>query len=174
MGVLLLARRRADRHDRAGGGSPGEYCVATMDVDFTAVEVSPDVIALRDTFRIPPDRPPSDRVRRRRGVRAPRRSAARRVVDAFVRGSGPDALARRILTTAGVAAAVAPATDRTPWGDPAYGCRLGRRGRSTGVVVVDVPVTENDLVFAGTEPTFHRRSPARRAAARRSRAPDRH
>jgi spermidine synthase len=41
-----------------GGGSLAKYCVRTLpDTDFTAVEISPDVIALRDLFGVPPDGP---------------------------------------------------------------------------------------------------------------------
>lgn len=39
-----------------GGGSLAKYCLRTLPrVRFTAVEIDPDVIALRDAFGIPPD-----------------------------------------------------------------------------------------------------------------------
>ena len=39
-----------------GGGSLAKYCDLKLpDADFTAVEISPEVIALRDLFGIPPD-----------------------------------------------------------------------------------------------------------------------
>ncbi|MBD5802863.1 Spermidine synthase [Azoarcus sp. Aa7] len=39
-----------------GGGSLAKYCLRTLpEVRFTAVEIDPDVIALRDAFGIPPD-----------------------------------------------------------------------------------------------------------------------
>lgn len=41
-----------------GGGSLAKYCWHKLpDCDFTAIELSADVIALRDRFRIPPDGP---------------------------------------------------------------------------------------------------------------------
>ena len=39
-----------------GGGSMAKYCLRHLPgVDFTAVEISPEIIALRDDFRLPPD-----------------------------------------------------------------------------------------------------------------------
>lgn len=39
-----------------GGGSLAKYCLRTLPrTRFTAVEIDPDVIALRDTFGVPPD-----------------------------------------------------------------------------------------------------------------------
>lgn len=41
-----------------GGGSLAKYCLRHVpDAHFTAVEINPDVIALRDKFGIPPDAP---------------------------------------------------------------------------------------------------------------------
>src|SRR6185369_13369083 len=41
-----------------GGGSLAKYCARNLrDADFTAIEISPDVIALRSAFGIPPDGP---------------------------------------------------------------------------------------------------------------------
>jgi len=41
-----------------GGGSLAKYCARALpDTDFTAVEISPDVVALRDVFGVPPDGP---------------------------------------------------------------------------------------------------------------------
>ena len=41
-----------------GGGSLAKYCLRHIpDVHFTAIEINPRVIALRDKFRIPPDGP---------------------------------------------------------------------------------------------------------------------
>jgi len=41
-----------------GGGSLAKYCRLKLpDADFTAIELSPEVIALRDEFGIPPDGP---------------------------------------------------------------------------------------------------------------------
>lgn len=59
MGFLLF--QPAPRHVAMiglGGGSLVKYCLATLpQARVTAVEVNPDVIALRDTFGIPPDGP---------------------------------------------------------------------------------------------------------------------
>lgn len=41
-----------------GGGSLAKYCRAALpETDFTAVEISPEVITWRDTFGVPPDGP---------------------------------------------------------------------------------------------------------------------
>jgi len=41
-----------------GGGSLARYCLHTLpDADFTAVEISPEVVALRDIFGLPADGP---------------------------------------------------------------------------------------------------------------------
>ena len=57
MGFLLL--HPAPRHIAMiglGGGSLVKYCLRTLpDVRVTAVEINPEVIALRDAFGIPPD-----------------------------------------------------------------------------------------------------------------------
>jgi spermidine synthase len=57
MGFLLL--RPTPRHIAMiglGGGSLAKYCYRHLpESKITAVEVNPEVIALRDTFRIPPD-----------------------------------------------------------------------------------------------------------------------
>ncbi len=59
MGFLLL-RPNPQRIAMIGlgGGSLAKYCLRKLpDADFTAVEISPEVIALRDEFGIPPDGP---------------------------------------------------------------------------------------------------------------------
>src|SRR5690349_23575080 len=59
MGFLLL-RPAPERIAMIGlgGGSLAKYCAATLpDVDFTTVEIAPDIIALRDVFGIPADGP---------------------------------------------------------------------------------------------------------------------
>ncbi|WP_414635656.1 fused MFS/spermidine synthase [Aromatoleum sp.] len=59
MGFLLF--HPAPRHIAMiglGGGSLVKYCLSTLpDTTVTAVEISPEVIALRDAFGIPPDGP---------------------------------------------------------------------------------------------------------------------
>jgi spermidine synthase len=162
MGVLLLRPAPARiAMIGLGGGSLAKYCVATLpDVDFTAVEIDPEVIALRDTFGIPPDGP-HFRILREDGAAFVRRDGPPLdvvIVDAFVRGGQPDALGtaafydycRERLAPGGVLAV------NLYIDDPAYELRLGRiRDTFDGrLVVVDVPVTENDLVFAGNEAPF--------------------
>ncbi len=57
MGFLLF--KPAPRHVAMiglGGGSLAKYCLRTLPgASFTAVEIDPDVIALRESFDIPPD-----------------------------------------------------------------------------------------------------------------------
>ena len=162
MGLLLL-RPAPERIAMIGlgGGSLAKYCAAKLpDVDFTAVEIAPDVIALRDAFGIPPDGP-RFRIVCEDGAAFVRRDGPPLdvlIVDAFVRGGQPEGL--------GTAAFYDYCRERlAPGGllavnlyidDPLYELRLGRiRDAFDGrLVVVDVPVTENDLVFAGTDPTF--------------------
>lgn len=59
MGFLLFRPRPARiAMIGLGGGSIAKYCRARLpDTDFTAVEISAEVIALRDAFGIPPDGP---------------------------------------------------------------------------------------------------------------------
>jgi spermidine synthase len=144
-----------------GGGSLAKYCAAKLpDVDFTAIEIAPEVIALRDAFGIPPDGP-RFRIVCEDGAEFVRRDGPPLdvlIVDAFVRGGQMDAL--------GTAAFYDYCRERlAPGGllavnlyidDPAYDIRLGRiRDTFDGrLVVIDVPATENDLIFAGTEPGF--------------------
>jgi spermidine synthase len=144
-----------------GGGSLAKYCAATLpDVDFTAVEVAPDIVALRDVFGIPPDGP-RFRIVCEDGAAYVRRDGPPLdvlIVDAFERAGQPEALGsaafydacRERLAPGGVLAVNLYADD------PSYELRLERiRDAFDGsLVVVDVPVTENDLVFAGTESPF--------------------
>ncbi|MCK9984528.1 MAG: spermidine synthase [Azoarcus sp.] len=78
-----------------GGGSLAKYCLRTLpDVRFTAVEIDPDVIALRDAFGIPPDgerfrvvcADGADYVRRRE------HAPDVLLIDGFDRGGQPDCL----------------------------------------------------------------------------------
>jgi len=57
MGFLLFnPKQRHILMVGLGGGSLAKYCLRTLlDVRFTAVEISPEVIALRQRFGIPPD-----------------------------------------------------------------------------------------------------------------------
>lgn len=78
-----------------GGGSLAKYCgVKLPEADFTAVEISPSVIALRDAFGIPPDGP-GFRVLCADGADFVRRDAEPfdvLLVDGFDRGGQPDQL----------------------------------------------------------------------------------
>jgi spermidine synthase len=59
MGFLLLqSKPQRIAMIGLGGGSLAKYCRAKLpDADFTAIELSAEVIALRDEFEIPPDGP---------------------------------------------------------------------------------------------------------------------
>ena len=144
-----------------GGGSLAKYCAATLpDVDFTAVEIAPDIVALRDVFGIPPDGP-RFRIVCEDGAAFVRRDGPPLdvlIVDAFERGGNPEALGsaafydacRERLTPGGVLAVNLYADD------PSYEVRLQRirDAFDDRLMVVDVPATENDLVVAGTEAAF--------------------
>jgi spermidine synthase len=144
-----------------GGGSLAKYCAATLPgVDFTAVEMSSTVIALRDTFGIPPDGP-RFRILCEDGAEFVRRHGPPLdvlIVDAFDPTGQPENLCSAAFYDAchdrlgsdGVLA-VNLYTD-----DPSYELRVRRIHDAFGgkVVVVDVPDAENDLVFAGTASSF--------------------
>ncbi|NMF87809.1 transferase [Aromatoleum petrolei] len=78
-----------------GGGSLAKYCLRTLpNVRFTAVEIDPDVIALRDAFGIPPD-DTRFRVVCADGadyVRTREHSPDVLLIDGFDRGGQPDRL----------------------------------------------------------------------------------
>jgi len=78
-----------------GGGSLAKYCAATLpEVDFTAVEIAPDVIALREAFGIPPDGP-RFRIFCEDGAEFVRRDGPAvdvLIVDAFDRTGQPESL----------------------------------------------------------------------------------
>jgi spermidine synthase len=162
MGFLLL-RPAPERIAMIGlgGGSLAKYCAAHLNqVDFTAVEIAPEIIALRDVFGIPPDGP-RFRVVCQDGaayVRVDRDPLDVLIVDAFDRSGQPEDLCSAAfydychdrLAPGGVLAVNLYADD------PAYDVRLERiRGAFAGkVVVIDVSDAENDLVFAGTASPF--------------------
>jgi spermidine synthase len=162
MGFLLL-RPAPERITMIGlgGGSLAKYCAAHLnEVDFTAVEIAPEIIALRDVFGIPPDGP-RFRVVCQDGaayVRADGDPIDVLIVDAFDRSGQPEDLCSAAfydschdrLAPGGVLAVNLYADD------PAYDVRLERiRDAFAGkVVVIDVSDAENDLVFAGTASPF--------------------
>jgi spermidine synthase len=144
-----------------GGGSLAKYCAATLpDADFTAVEIAEDIVALRGVFGIPPDGP-RFRIVCEDGATFVRRDGPPLdvlIVDAFERAGQPEALGsaafydacRERLGRGGVLAVNLYADD------PSYELRLDRiRDAFDGrLVVVEVPGTDNELIFAGTGPVF--------------------
>jgi spermidine synthase len=144
-----------------GGGSLARYCSLKLpDAEFTAIEISPEVIALRDTFGIPPDGP-RFRVLCEDGAAFVRRDGDPvdvLLVDGFDRGGHPDQLCsaafydycRHRLAAGGVLAANLYADDT------AYAGRVERiadafAGRT---IVVKADGSENEVVFAGTDASF--------------------
>ncbi len=154
-----------------GGGSLAKYCAATLpDADFTAVEIAPEVIALRDAFGIPPDGP-RFRVVRDDGADFVRRDDAPvdvLLVDGFGSGGRPE----RLCTTA----FYADCRDRLAVGgvlvvnryadDPIDGLREAFAER---VVVVRADACGNEVVFASADALF---PPAFRVLVERRRALD--
>lgn len=139
-----------------GGGSLAKYCAATLpDADFTAVEISPDVIAVRDGFGIPPDGP------RFRVVCEDGADFVRRDGDPFdvvlVDGFDRDGRPGRLCSTA----FHADCRDRLAAGgvlvvnrwtdDPLDGIREAFAER---MVVVRGDASANEVVFAGTAASF--------------------
>jgi spermidine synthase len=140
-----------------GGGSLAKYCGLKLPgADFTAVEISPPVIALRDAFGIPPDGP-HFRVRCADGAAFVRREAEPLdvlLVDGFDRNGQPAQLCsaafydacRDRLGTGGVLVVNLHSDD------PAcLGC-VERVGQSFDgrIVVVEADDSDNLVVFAGT------------------------
>jgi spermidine synthase len=143
-----------------GGGSLAKYCVRTIpDADFTAIEVSPAVIALRDAFGIPPDGP-RFRVRCDDGAAFVRRDGEPLdvlLVDAFDGDGLPETLCtaafydgcRDRLGPGGILVAnlyADAAADRC--------VERIRDAFAAKVVVVDADDSQNKVVFAGTATPF--------------------
>ena len=141
-----------------GGGSLAKYCALKLPAaDFTAIEISPEVIALRDTFGIPADGP-RFRVRCEDGADFVRRDGEPvdvLIVDGFDRDGLPETLrsasfydaCRDRLAPHGVLVAnlyVDEAVDRTV-------AQLGDAFEGN-VVVVDADDSQNQVVFAGAAP----------------------
>jgi spermidine synthase len=144
-----------------GGGSLAKYCAQKLrDADFTAVEISPEVIALRDAFGIPPDG------RRFRVVCEDGAAFVRRdgesfdvmLVDGFDGTGHPDQLCtaafyddcRLRLATAGVLVVNLYSDDAD------CDLRLERiRDVFAGrVVIIKADESENNIVFASADPMF--------------------
>lgn len=144
-----------------GGGSLAKYCALKLpEANFTAVEISPDVIALRDAFGIPPDGP-HFRVLCEDGAAFVRRDAEPidvLLVDGFDGGGQPDELCtgafydccRDRLATGGILVANLYADDEAGGGrvdriDDAFAGRI---------VVIKADGSGNNVVFAGTDASF--------------------
>jgi spermidine synthase len=144
-----------------GGGSLAKYCRLHLpDADFTAVEISPEVIALRDAFDIEPDGA-LFRIRCEDGGTYVRRAGAPLdvlLIDAFDRDGLPAHLAtaafydacRDRLTDDGVLVV------NLHCDDPAYRDYLERIGLAFDkrMVVVDADDTDNAVAFAGAGKSF--------------------
>jgi spermidine synthase len=144
-----------------GGGALATYCARRLpEADFTAVEISPEVIGLREAFGVPPDGP-RFRVLCEDGAEFVRRAGEPfdvLLVDGFDRGGQPEALCsaafydacRDRLAPGGVLVA------NLHSGDADHARRLDRlRDAFDGhVVVIDADDCENTVAFAGTETPF--------------------
>lgn len=148
-----------------GGGALATYCGRRLPAaDFTAIEIAPEVIALRDAFGVPPDGP-RFRILCEDGAAFVRRDGEpldALLVDGFDRDGQPDQLCsaafydacRNRLATDGVLVVNLYADDTAQ-------SRVDRiRDAFAGkVVAVEADGSENDVVFAGTgtsfPPTFH-------------------
>jgi spermidine synthase len=144
-----------------GGGSLAKYCARRLpDAEFTAIEISPDVIALRDAFGIPPDGP-RFRVVCDDGAAFVRRDGEPLdvlLVDGFDRDGQPDDLCsaafydacRDRLAPGGVLVVNLYADDA------GYGGRVDHlhealEGR---VVVVRADGSDNEVAFGGGDASF--------------------
>ena len=162
MGFLLLQPRPARiGMIGLGGGSLARYCALKLPAtDFTAIEISPQVIALRDACGIPPDGP-RFRVHCADGAAFVRDDGGEPLdvllVDGFDRAGQPDQLCsavfygacRERLAASGLLVVNLYVDEETD-------ARVDRIRASFGgkVVVVEADDTDNTIVFAGTETTF--------------------
>jgi spermidine synthase len=144
-----------------GGGSLAKYCRQRLpETDFTAVEISPAVIALRQRFALPPDGP-RFRILCEDGAAFVRREGAPLdvlLVDGFDRGGQPAGLcsaafydACRERLDAGGVLVVNLHSD-----EPDCDACVARIGRAFAgrVVAVRADHSENVVVFAGAEAPF--------------------
>ena len=143
-----------------GGGSLAKYCALKLPAaDFTAIELSPEVIALRDTFDIPPDGP-RFRVRCEDGADFVRRDDEPLdvlIVDGFDRDGLPEVLCsaafydccRDRLAPGGVLVA-------NLYADEAADHHVDRlRSAFSGrVVAIAADDSQNRVAFAGTDTAF--------------------
>jgi spermidine synthase len=144
-----------------GGGSLAKYCARKLpDADLTAIEIAPQVIALRDAFGVPPDGP-RFRVLCDDGAEFVRRGGEPLdvlLVDGFDRDGHPDRLCnaafydacRDRLAADGVLAVNLYAENAT------HGRCVDRLREAFGerIVVVEADHSDNEVVFAGTGASF--------------------
>lgn len=144
-----------------GGGSLAKYCRAKLpDADFTAIELSAEVIALRDEFEIPPDGP-LFRVICGDGaayVRGDAEASDILLIDGFHAGGQPEQLCSAAfydccydkLKEGGVLVVNLCADDT------GYGSYVGRIRDSFAekIVVVEADEGENKIVFAQKSSIF--------------------
>ncbi|MCK6554712.1 transferase [Candidatus Binatia bacterium] len=144
-----------------GGGSLAKYCAHYLpDANFTAVEISPAVIALRDAFGVPPDGP-HFRVLCEDGAEFVRRHFDPLdvlLVDGFDVGGHAENLCAQAFYDR--------CHDRLAYGgvlvvnlyadDPAFGLRVDRIWNAFAgkIVVVEAGESQNAIVFAGTRSPF--------------------
>ena len=144
-----------------GGGALARYCARLLpDVDLTAIEISPEVIALRDAFGIPADGP-CFRVLCDDGAAFVRRDGPPLdvlLVDGFDREGQPEQLCsaafydacRERLAADGLLVANLHAEDA------AHGARIDRiRDAFAGrLIAIEADNSENEVVFAGAHAVF--------------------
>ena len=144
-----------------GGGSLAKYCALKLpEADFTAIEISPEVIGLREAFGVPPDGP-RFRIVCEDGaafVRSDGEPLDVLLVDGFDRGGQSEQLCspafcdycRDRLAAGGVLVV------NLYSGDAACDGRIDRiREAFAGkVVVVEADHSANTVVFAGTAASF--------------------
>jgi len=144
-----------------GGGSMAKYCLRFLPaVDFTAIEISPAVIAFRSAFAIPPD---SERFRVICSDGADyMRDASHRmdalIVDGFdASGQPPQLCSQDFYDLCEARLSEAGVLVTNLWAaDVAYGTCISRLRRSFGDQVVSVSSEdpENRIVFACKGPGF--------------------
>lgn len=144
-----------------GGGSMAKYCLRTLpSVDFTAIEISPEVISFRSEFAIPAD---SDRFRVICGdgadyVRDASHRADALIVDGFdMSGQPPQLCSQDFYDLCHARLSETGVLVTNLWGsDVQYGACISRLRRSFDDQVVSVSSEdpENRIVFACKGPGF--------------------
>ncbi len=144
-----------------GGGSMAKYCFRTLpSVDFTAIEISPEVIAFRSEFAIPPD---SERFRVICGDGADYVQDASNRVDALIvdgfdaSGQPPQLCSQHFYDQCHARLSQTGVLVTNLWAaDVDYGVCISRLRRSFDDQVVSVSAEdpENRIVFACKGPGF--------------------